>query len=134
MEKITEEIAVQEFERWFLSKKLSSSYRKSHYEEIEKQMIDAIMDGYLIVNDDFTLTLKLAWPLTEPNEVQELKFVHRMQTGVLQSKTAYVKDPKDQQGKLIATVAALTGQVGGIIRALDPVDFGRAGSVASYFF
>jgi hypothetical protein len=134
MEKVTEEIAKQEFERWFNSKKLSASYRKESYEAIEVQMVDAIVDGFIIVNEDNTLTLKLAWPLSNPNEVNELKFVHRMTTGELQSKTAYVKDLKDQQGKMIATIAALTGQVGGIIRALDSSDYSRAGCIASYFF
>lgn len=134
MEKMTEEIAKQEFERWFNSKKLSASYRKESYEAIEAQMVDAIIDGFIIVNDDNTLTLKLAWPLSQPNEITELKFVHRMTTGELQSKTAYVKDLKDSQGKMIATVAALTGQVGGIIRALDSSDYSRAGCIASYFF
>jgi hypothetical protein len=134
MQKVSEEIAIQDFERWFESKRLPETKRRDEFIGIEKEMIEGICDGSLIVNDDFTITLKLAFPLSEPNEVSELKFVHRMATGVLQSKTAYVKDPKDQAGKLTATIAALTGQVGGIIRALDPVDFGKAGCVASYFF
>ncbi len=129
--KVSEEIARKDFERWFESKKLPETKRKNEYEVLEQELIEAIMDGSLIVNEDNTLTLKLAWPLTSPNAVESLNFVHRIQTGELQSKTAYAKD---QSGKLIATVAALTGQVGGVIRALDPVDFGRAGAIAAYFF
>ncbi|MDD5013664.1 MAG: hypothetical protein PHW73_01000 [Atribacterota bacterium] len=132
MEKISEELATQEFERWFESKKLSSIYRKDEFESVEKQMIQAICDGYLVVNEDCTLTLMLAWPLSKPNEVTELKFVNRISTGELQVKTAYAKN--DQLKKLTATIAVLTGQVGGTIMALDSVDFGRASCIAAYFF
>ena len=131
MQKISEDIALQDFERWFDSKKLSGSYRKESYEVIEKQMVEAICDGNLIVNEDFTLTLKLAFPLTAPNEVNELNFVHRIQTGTLQARTAWAKT---QEQKLLATIAALTGVEGGVIRALDSSDYSRAGAIASYFF
>jgi len=131
MQKVSEKIAREDFERWFESKRLGSSFRSGSYEVIEKQMIDAICDGSIIINEDNTITLKLSWPLTQPNQIDELIFVHRMQTGAIQART---KIAKTQEEKLLYTIAALTNNEGGIIRALDPSDFSNAGCVASYFF
>lgn len=131
--KISEEIARKDFDRWFESKRLSSTYKSEAFEAIEKQMIEAICDGYMIINEDNTITLKLAWSLSLPSgELTELNFVHRIQTSELVVKTAYAKD--NQQKKLTATIAAITGQVGGTILALDQVDYMRAGNIAAYFF
>jgi hypothetical protein len=132
MQKVSEDIALKEFERWFESKKLPQSKRKNEYETIENEMIQAICDGLLVVNEDNTLTLQLVWPLSSPQQLTELKFKHRIQTSELQTKTAWAKDSREK--KITATIATLTDQVGGIIGALDPVDYDKAACIASYFF
>jgi hypothetical protein len=135
--KIEKSIAIKEFERWFESKKLSSTKRGENDEDMQKvedELICAISDGKLIVEDDNKLTLNLQWPLDLPSgTLDKLTFVHRISAGELQSKTSHVK-PKDAQGRITASIAALTGEVGGTIRALSDVDYSTASCIATYFF
>lgn len=138
MNKLTRELAIAEFEKWFESKKLPGTKRAENNPDamdgIEKEMIMAFQEGRIIVNDDMTLTMFLQMPLeNNGNKLTELVFAHRIQAGKIQSRTAHVK-PNDLQGRILFTIAALTDQEGGIIRALYDVDYNLASNIATYFF
>lgn len=132
MEKISREVAINEFERWFESKKLPQTKRGGDMEAVENELIEAICDGRIIITDNFEIKQTLVFPIKN-GELTDLTFVHRIPTGELQAKTAYVKKD-DNQGRITATIAALTKEVGGTIRALDTADFSLASCIATYFF
>jgi hypothetical protein len=132
MGKVSREIAIQDFERWFESKKLPQTKRGGDMEAVENEIIEAIVDGRIVVNDDMTLTQVLNFAVND-GKTDKFNFVHRIPTGVLQAKTAYVKKD-DAQGKMTATIAALTNEVGGTIRLLDSSDFSLSSCIAAYFF
>jgi hypothetical protein len=132
MGKVNKEVAQAEFDRWFENKKLRSSRREGDAEELMNEIVLAIQDGDIVITDDFEAIQNLKFPITQPVEITQLKFVARIQTGTLMQKTASVKQG-DSQGRSIATIAALTNEVGGTIRALDSVDFALAACISAFY-
>lgn len=132
MKALDKATAINEFERWLTSKKISDRKREAN-KETEAVLIEAIEDGNLIVNDDNTLILKLIWGTSEGNGVNELTFKNRLTVGERQSATKGIK-ADDGEGRLIGYIAALTDQPVGVIKKLESgEDYERASSIAIYF-
>jgi hypothetical protein len=131
---VAREVAEKEFDRWFESKKLPNTRREGKdAESIVNEIVNAIEEGYLVVSDENEMIYSLKFPVGNADkQIDKLTFVNRISAGTLQAKTNYVKSD-DQQGRSIATIAALTGEVGGTIRALDSVDFGLAMSITVFY-
>lgn len=131
---VAREVAQAEFDRWFDSKKLPKTRKEGKdSESVANEIINAIEEGYLVVDDENKMIYSLKFPVgAEGNKIDKLTFVNRISAGALQAKTSYVKSD-DQQGRGIATIAALTNEVGGTIRALDSVDYGLAMSITVFY-
>lgn len=129
-EKVNRETAVMELEKWLESKKISQNKRESLL-DVESEIVDAICDGYLHL-DEKTMEWKhtLKFPL---ENLKELTYAHRINVGKVEVKTRTIK-PDDLQGRIRAYISVLTGEPNGIISALDTADSSIAGSIASYFF
>lgn len=133
MEKITKEVAQLEFDNWFESRKLPATRREGDSEDMVKEFVCAISEGYVVINNENNgVELLLREPLSTPQPLSKLTFKPRITAGELQSKTAYVK-PNDAQGRQIATIAALCDEVGGTIRALGSVDYSIAAVISAFY-
>lgn len=131
-EKVNRETAISEFQAWLDAKKVSKTKRESLI-EMEEEIIDAIMEGYLQINEDKTITQRLKFPLQTAPETTEIKFAFRINIGVLNIKLKGIKSD-DSSGRITAYLTALTEQSKAIIMALDTVDYTIASSIAVYFF
>jgi len=132
MSKVSNDQAVKDIERWLDAKKIKDRKREQNADS-EAVLVDAIMDGDLIVNDDNSLTLKLIWPTAEGQGVSTLTFKSRLTVGERQEATKGIK-PTDAEGRLIGYVAVLTDQPVGVIKKLESgEDYERASSIAVYF-
>lgn len=123
--------AVEELEKWLEAKKISGNKRRSN-EDMEEELVDAIEDGYLILNDDNTWTQKLKFPIDNAN-VSELKHAFRINIGVLNTKLRGTKID-DIAKRVQIYVSVLTDQPNAIIGSLDTVDYSIASTIATYFF
>lgn len=130
--KVSREKAVEELNKWLDAKRITGNKRKSN-EEIEEELIDAIEEGWLVLNDDFSFTQKLKFPIEGTSKIEELKHQFRVKVGELNAKLRGVK-MDDVVGRVQTYVAVLTDQPKGLIGALDTADYSIASSIATYFF
>ena len=133
MKKVNHDQAVKDFENWLEFRRVNERKRESNVDS-EIVLVEAIEDGRLIVNDDFTLTLNLVWPTGEDERgVSQLIFKPRLTAGQRQDATKGVS-PKDSEGRLIGYISALTDQPMGVIKKLESGDdYDTASSIAVYF-
>lgn len=128
--KVNRETATAELEKWLDAKKISQNKRDTLM-DVESEIIDAICDGYLTL-DEKTMEWKhvLKFPL---DNLKELKYAFRVNAGKIEAKTRTIK-ADDLSGRVRAYVSVLTDEPNGIISALDTADSSIAGAIASYFF
>lgn len=134
MEKISKDVAVIEFEKWLDFKRVKDTKRKDS-EAQENEIVSAIASGNIIVEDDFTLTHKLEFPVQNDKGVvslSELKYKPRIQVRQLNAKLKGVK-ADDADGRILAYAAALTGENTGMIGCLDTEDYRIASCIVMYF-
>jgi hypothetical protein len=132
MEKVDFDTAQNAVNQWLDAKKIRTIKREAHSEYIE-DLVSAVQEGVLIVNDDNTLTQKLAFPVGPDESIDELKYKSRLKGAEMDKRMKGVK-PGDGDGRLNAMIAALTGQTINIPRTLDSsTDKSLALSIAVFF-
>ena len=131
MNKVTKEQAQSEVEAWLDYKKIGSKKRESQEAQIET-LVDAVAEGDLVLNEDKSFTQKLKFEVGEEIKILELKYRPRLDMSTIHSKLDGVKS-SDGDGRVLAYVAALTGQVKSVIKKLDSEDYSVAQSIAIFF-
>jgi hypothetical protein len=134
MNQVSQEIAEKEVTEWLDYKKVFKSVREENDDKI-KLLIEGIMEGVLIFNEDHTITHKLLMPLTNDRgeeTVKELNYRARINDNVLQSHYKGVS-PTDGDARLHAVIAGLTDSMKGIIAKLDSLDKKISVSIAVFF-
>jgi len=130
---ITKELAQEEIERWLDYKKVGEKKRETFVEAIAT-MTDAVASGNLILEDDYSFTYHLKFPLESDKvvSVTTLKFKPRLKVNMI---TPYLQGVKnsDGDGRIIAYTCALTTSAKGIIQSLDTEDHSLATSIAAFF-
>ena len=125
---VTHEIAVNEFGKWIDAKKVSKR-RREGLVDMEEEIIDAIQEGSLVLDDQ----TKFVQHLKFPNErIKTLTFQTRIQIGVLNARLKNVST-QDVNGRLEAYISALTGEPTPVIKTLDSSDFNLSSCIATYF-
>lgn len=131
MKVISLEQAQKEFQKWADAKRLSEKVIEKHIDDKEA-MVDAIMNGNLILNEDNTLKQILEFPVKD-GQVKELVYKFRITEGELAASTRGIRTD-DLIGQFsLCYVAALTGQDRGTIRVLDSVDVSLGKHIAAFF-
>lgn len=131
--KITKEAAEKEVDSWLDYKRIDPLQREDQKDQIAA-LVSYIQNGNLVLNEDFTFTHILKFPLGEDGKmpVRELKYQARLKERDLTHKLSAVKSD-DSEGRLMAHYQALTGEVKGIISSLDKEDIKIARSIAVFF-
>jgi hypothetical protein len=132
---ITREVAEKDFMGWFEAKKLPKNLLEKNAEDKES-IINAIMEGVLVLDENNCFVQTLNFPVQIPNseEIKELKFAFRVTEGVLAASLRGIKTD-DLIGQMsLAYVSTLTGQPKSIIRSLDPSDSYLGKKIAAFFF
>lgn len=132
---ISREQAIIEVTAWLDHKKMSDRKRESNKESIEA-LTDAVEDGLLVLDQGteekegtFEWKQLLKFPV---GEIKELNFKARMPVGTIHVNLSGTKSD-DGDARILAYVAALSGQNSGIIRKLDTEDYSVSKNIA-YFF
>jgi hypothetical protein len=126
------EVAKAEIDNWLEYKRISGTKAESQKDAIE-MMVSAVQEGNLTLNEDFSLTYALKFPIGESEDITEFKFKPRVSRGDLQRFTAKVK-PSDIDGRIDAYICALTNQLRAIVTKLDSEDSGICQAIAGFFF
>jgi hypothetical protein len=127
---VSDEQAVKEIDSWLDYKKIDENQREEH-ETFIKALVSYVKSGNLVLNEDKTFTHKLKFPM-ETAEISELIYKARITEREITQKLHGVK-ADDSDGRLSAHIAALTGQVRGIIGNMDKEDYKIARSIAIFF-
>lgn len=134
MSAVSKEVAEKEFNSWMEYKKIPAKKRESNKEYGEK-IIEAICDGRLVLNEDFTFTQKLFFAVEDESGsavVSTLNFKPRVKTETIHVQMNGVK-PGDADRRVLAYIAALTGVPKALIAKLDTEDYDVCQSFAVFF-
>jgi hypothetical protein len=131
MSKVAREVAEQEIEKWLDYKKVSPKKRESLADHIDT-LIDTVCDGYLVLNDDHSLTLQLKFPIESETQTSDLNFKPRIKVNTVYNHMQGVK-AGDGDGRLFANVAALTSKPKELIKALETEDYSICQAIAVFF-
>ncbi len=128
---VTEDIATAEVTKWLDFKKISPSKRTDKKDQI-KQLINAIIDGDISINDDQEIVQKLKTPIGDKGQITEFKYKPRITVGAVQQHLQRIAT-SDADGRVVCYIQALTGQSSGLIKGLDSVDYDIAQTIAIFF-
>ena len=128
---INKQQAEQEIDSWLDNKGVRPKKREDYNASIE-MLVDAISEGDLVLNEDYTLTQKLKQPTSGDAPITSLTYKARLTVGEVKRKMENVK-PGDADARIIALVSALTTQPKAVIEALDTDDYGIAQNIALFF-
>lgn len=130
-EQISYEIASQEVEKWLSKNRIKASKRKAS-EPVIESLIEAVMYGQLVFDENLIITQNLDFPLGENSEVKQFTYKERITKKEVDDKLSVMKN-KDGSASITAYVAALTLQPVGIIDKLDTRDYSISQSIAVFF-
>lgn len=125
---VVKDVAEQEIKKWLDHKKVNDKRREAYQAYIDN-MVQAVRDGNLTMDDSFILTHKLLFPAAT---VEAMNYKVRMTKGQVDKALKGIK-VDDADGRLVGYLCALTDQPIGIIRAMDTEDYSLAQSIAIFF-
>lgn len=131
--KVDREIATKEVNDWLDKKKISPSKRESKKDSIEN-LILAVMDGDLTVNEKGEFVQTLKFPGEAANSVKTLTYKQRILIGDVQH---HIKNNKiaitDFDGRIACYIQALTGQPFAVLASIESTDYDVMQSIAVFF-
>ena len=131
MSKVNRELAEETVNKWLEHKRVKQAKRENYAASIDN-MTAAVEDGSLILNEEtFDLEYSLDYPIGE-SKIGVLKFKPRVTVGEINKRLKGVS-PKDADGRVVAYVAALTGQNTGVIEMLDTSDYDICQAISVFF-
>lgn len=140
--KVPQEMAMEEFQKWLDYKKTkvkltmnSNSEDEAEDNKAEMAIVEAIMSGDLIINDDMTMTYNLAFPVKSENgntELSSITMKPRLTAYEVQKATKGIS--QDEPFKLFTGyIHVLSGEVRGLVNKIDSVDFSLLQKIVGYF-
>ncbi len=133
--KVAKEIAEAEVGKWLDYKRKSAGHRAKFANSIES-LVDAVCEGDLVINEDFTIKQILREPIQDKEGnpvVKELVFKARIKTETVQSHCQGVKSD-DGDGRINAHIAALTSNPKELIKKMDYDDYNISAIIITVFF
>jgi hypothetical protein len=125
------EVAKKDVDKWLEYKKISDTKKESYADNIST-LVNAVADGALIVNEDFTLKHELKFPLENEIKTTCLEYKPRLQMKQIHQHTQGIKS-NDIDGRIAAYIAALSGKPKAVVVSLDSEDYAIAQAVAVFF-
>lgn len=123
--------AKEEVGKWLDYKKIGDAKRESFKDSIET-LAGYLSDGSLILREDKTFEHTLKFAVGSGGSIAKLEYKPRISMKAVNEKMVGVK-PTDADGRLLAYIAALTGQPKNIISELDTEDNAVAQAIAVFF-
>jgi hypothetical protein len=95
--------------------------------------VNAIREGVLVLNEDKTFTHNLSLPISSGDTpIASLTYKPRLTVGAVHAAMQGVK-ADNADGRILAYVAALSGQPKGVIAHIDTEDYGVCQAIAIFF-
>ncbi len=130
--KVTREVAQSELDSWLDKKKVFQSKRESHQDHLDL-MVEAMCEGCLVLKEDGKFVQTLLTPVgTDDNSIKTLEYQSRLNRKMVQPYLQGLKT-NDGDGRVLAYLAALTGQPKNILNTLDSEDQRIADSIVVFF-
>lgn len=127
-EKMTQEVAQAEFEKWaYETKRLRSAALEKHANDCQN-FVDALCDGTLSIEEDGSVTQKLAFEVAGRNQ---LKYKPRLTVAEMGSALDY---KGGDSGKTRKMVSIMTGEIVGVLDKMDSTDWALATSITAFYF
>ena len=134
IEKVSRKVAELEVKKWLDYKKVKEKKRENLQDQIDV-MIDAIIDGSLVLDQDFKFTHQLSFPIENANgevTVKSLTYKPRLSVKEINAKMKGVKS-NDPDARVVGYVAALTDHPRAVLTDLDTEDNSLAQAFALFF-
>lgn len=131
MEALSADVASQEIEKWLDQKRISPA-KRILYVHCVHRMVSAMCEGRLVLREDMVLEQTLLFPVGDKQEVKKFEFKPRVTVGELADALRGV-EINDSIGRACAAVAAVTGQLKGIVAKMDPEDYSLSDSIIVFF-
>lgn len=126
---VSQGVAVKDVNRFLDYRKVSDKRREEFKDQVDS-LVEMVMDGDMVVNDDCSITYKIAF--TEDLPWSELKFMPRVKTRVVHEILRNHVKGSDGDGRVYAYLAAHSGITFGEVRLLDSFDSSRLSSLALF--
>lgn len=131
MEKVSENVAINDYERFIDSTGLIIPEEEE--KKTRKEIIQKIKRGIYLVDENSNISVKLGEELeTTEGSISEIKIQNRVKTKVLKDNMSGV-DVSNLIELLAANMAARTGLNSGYFGNIDIVDFNNIRSIVSLF-
>lgn len=133
MSKLSAEIAKKEALKWLASTgKLSISVTDKAEQANFTILVEAFMDGRLVLAENGELVQTLTHPIGEKEVVKNIAYKNRLKAREISNEVSSMENP-GWDARLIGYISALTRNSSAIIDELSHVDYKFASAVA-YFF
>lgn len=132
--KVTKQIASESVLKWLDYKQVDDEKREEQESSI-KTMENAIVYGFLVMDDKFNFKYNLKFPLEDEGGgivLKELNFKARMKTSEADDRLKNLKNPTTYEMVRCFT-AGLTGENMGLLKMLDSEDTRVANAISSFF-
>lgn len=129
MSKISLDLATADVEKWLTFKKVNDKKREAFKVNIDA-MAEAVSEGILIINEDFSITHKLLFAIGEEVKINEFKYKARLSVNELQNASV---GKAGMDARILSAIGALSDQPKKIVSAMDTEDYNVAGSIAVFF-
>ena len=133
-EVISKDVAIKEVDRWLDYKRIKPRKRENLSDNIEA-MVDAVMDGTLVLEKNYDWTHNLTFPLENDKgevTVDKLSYKSRIMVRDINSRMKGIK-AGDGDARVIGYVSALTGEPAGVLNTLDTEDQAIFLHIATFF-
>lgn len=131
MNEVTREVAEADIQKWVEAKRFSKKKLDTAKENLEV-LIDAVEEGILIVNEDFSFVQKLKFPFGQEIKIDALAYKFRIPAGEVLSQLKGVK-ASDGDTRILAYGAALTGKPKEVLSKMDTEDYALMQNIALFF-
>lgn len=139
--KVPQDMAVSEFQKWLDYKRTKITIEVGDVEEEGEdtkatvEIIEAIMTGDLVINEDMTMIYNLSFPVKSENGsnvLEKLTIKPRMTAEDVKNATKGIK--RDEPFSIfIGYISVLSGELKGLIKKIDSVDFSLLQKIVGYF-
>lgn len=131
-ELVTKEVAVKEVESWLDYRRVKASQRETYKAQIGT-LVEGVQFGDITIDaEKHTITQAMQFPEATKSLFTSLTYQPRISIGDLQKHTTNVK-ATDFEGKVVAYMAALTGQGMSGISKMDSEDYKIGQAIALFF-
>jgi len=133
-DKVSYDVAAEDVSRWLDYKRVSSKKRETYKEAIES-LTEGVMNGSISIDSDCVIAHLLMFPVEDSTgkiAFDKLTYKPRLSVGGATIAMKNVK-PGDTDGRIMATVSALTDKAIGLLNKIDTEDNNLAQAVAIFF-